>query len=657
MRFKEHRRDRKAGDARVLEAVLGVAQLAQSKHQDGAAHQDAASSSIGADLGVAKVVAFATHALTEAGRFAFTKEMQTLIGSGALPFHKAFGKSEAARVKHSRVDNLKSIMAVKDHEMPPEHRVLKCRVVAQGCHITDADGRRAPPETLQFDRTPGLSSIRAAVSVTLHVHSAAADAMFFDIDAAYVHAPLKGNPTFAHFKAMLPFLDGVLPRNDMRKIATLKDPVVPLPVALYGLPRAGFDFSAHAREKLTGARWQESASDRNVYWRHRAGVLTLLVPYCGSIAAREELHFDSTGRNIGLTGEENGRIHGLRESSNSVRAISTKIGRSKNVVFRYLSAPNDYCQKYANVNASKLAEAVKTKIFNIAKLPNIHTARQVQAALRICGAKPIQNLTTIIKAVSDTYAYRKIPACPPLTLNRKLKRLAWARYHQLEQTNWTAIVFTGEKKFNLDGPDGFHKTEKIHFHFIEGSFTAAKYFSLLREDNVLDRCRQIAGPNMGFQQNNAPVHTSRLVKNFMNDENVELLDWPAYLPEFNIIENLWGILARKVYEGARQYQTVLELKNAILLAWETLDQPVLANLYASVLFRKGGCKWMIYQNTFVLMTTAILEPDVEICGAYVLEQRVDDTVPNSRDHMHRAVRLAFAENPVVKPKPHITMIT
>ncbi|KAA8497536.1 Transposable element Tc3 transposase [Porphyridium purpureum] len=259
------------------------------------------------------------------------------------------------------------------------------------------------------------------------------------------------------------------------------------------------------------------------------------------------------GRNIGLTGEEKGRIQGLRESSNSVRAIATKIGRSKNVVSRYLSAPNDYCQKYANVNALKLTEAVKTKIFNIAKLPNIHTARQVQAALRIRGAKPIQSLTIIRKAMSVTHAYRKIPACPPLTLNCKLKRLAWARHHQLEQTNWAEDVFTDEKKFNLDGPDDFHKTwveraadvpdvwsrhsggggcmvwgaisarGKIHLHFIEGSFMAAKYVSMLRENNVLDCCRQIVGPNMVFQQDNAPVHTSRLVKNFMNDENVELL--------------------------------------------------------------------------------------------------------------------------------------
>ncbi|KAA8494477.1 Copia protein [Porphyridium purpureum] len=283
MGLKEHRRGIKTGNTRAMQMVLGVAQLAQQETTEeglGAQHGRTAScSGEVVELGVAEIVPFADHAHTKPGRIAFQKEMQTLIGSGALPFHKVVSKHEAARAKQARFVNMKPIMAIKNSEMPPEHRVLKCRVVAQGCHITDATGRRAPPEVPQFDRPPGLSSIRAAVSVALHTHGEAADAMFFDIDAAYVHAPLLGSPTFAYFKSLMPFLDSVLPRADMRKISSIPNPVVPIPMALYGLPRAGFDYSAYAREKLCAAHWKESASDKNIYWRRRNGALTLLVLY------------------------------------------------------------------------------------------------------------------------------------------------------------------------------------------------------------------------------------------------------------------------------------------------------------------------------------------------------------------------------------------
>ncbi|KAA8498741.1 Transposable element Tc3 transposase [Porphyridium purpureum] len=96
---------------------------------------------------------------------------------------------------------------------------------------------------------------------------------------------------------------------------------------------------------------------------------------------------------------------------------------------------------------------------------------------------------------------------------------------------------------------------------------------MLQNDGVLDRCRQMVDPNMVFLQDIALVYKSRLAKNFMNDKNVELRDWPAYSPDLNVIENTWEIPAPKVYVGARECQMVLELENTILLVWETLDQP------------------------------------------------------------------------------------
>ncbi len=46
-----------------------------------------------------------------------------------------------------------------------------------------------------------------------------------------------------------------------------------------------------------------------------------------------------------------------------------------------------------------------------------------------------------------------------------------------------------------------------------------------------------------FQQDLAPAHTA---KSWFNDHGVTVLDWPANSPDLNPIDNLWGIVKRKM---------------------------------------------------------------------------------------------------------------
>ncbi len=48
-----------------------------------------------------------------------------------------------------------------------------------------------------------------------------------------------------------------------------------------------------------------------------------------------------------------------------------------------------------------------------------------------------------------------------------------------------------------------------------------------------------------FQQDLAPAHTAKSTKSWLNDHDVDVLDWPANSPDLNI-ENLRSIVKRKM---------------------------------------------------------------------------------------------------------------
>ncbi len=82
--------------------------------------------------------------------------------------------------------------------------------------------------------------------------------------------------------------------------------------------------------------------------------------------------------------------------------------------------------------------------------------------------------------------------------------------------------------------------------FLKSTVNAAIYQAIL-EHFVLPSADKLYGDaDFIFQEDLAPAHTAKGTKSWVNDHGVTVLDWPANLPDLNLIENLWGIVKRKM---------------------------------------------------------------------------------------------------------------
>ena len=156
------------------------------------------------------------------------------------------------------------------------------------------------------------------------------------------------------------------------------------------------------------------------------------------------------------------------------------------------------------------------------------------------------------------------------------------------------------KKLNLDGSDGFmhywhdlikrklniscwavsggsamvwgaiFANGKSQLAILEGIQTAELYIRTLKE-LLLPLIPEGRRGTIVYQQDNATIHEANLTKMWLLHQNIKTVDWPAHSPDLNTIENVWGLLARRVYANGRVLSTIDELRSCILTEWQNLE--------------------------------------------------------------------------------------
>lgn len=305
---------------------------------------------------------------------------------------------------------------------------------------------------------------------------------------------------------------------------------------------------------------------------------------------------------------ERGQVTELSDLGYSSRAIAERLGRSKTVVNNFLKDPGQYGTKKSAGRPKKItprdARAIRRTIRDDsgASIPQIIGATGVQVSRWTLGRH--------LKAIG-VKKRKRLPR-PRLLQRHKTSRLAFAQENQTRNASWGEIVFSDEKKINLDGPDGYQyywadpnfpketfskrasgggsvmvwgaisSNGKMDLQFIDGRLNANGYQQMLQEASLEEEGRRLGGENWIFMQDNAPIHKARSTMAFFNARNIALLEWPACSPDLNPIENCWGWLSRKVYGGGQQFSSLQELKDAILQSWAQMSDSYLQGLINSM---------------------------------------------------------------------------
>ena len=161
-----------------------------------------------------------------------------------------------------------------------------------------------------------------------------------------------------------------------------------------------------------------------------------------------------------------------------------------------------------------------------------------------------------------------------LTMAVKMKRYNWA----LKFKDWTCencrkVLVSDESHFFVQGQQSQHTRrtvgepvteghinqfvkhpEKKMFwgcfsyygigplHLVEGMMISAQYIDVLKSRVVPEMSKLFPDGSGLFQQDLAPCRTSKVVKTFLQEKPIQVLEWVGNSADLNPIENLWSIV-------------------------------------------------------------------------------------------------------------------